>query len=149
MEAGARAVYDTTKSTSGGVALEVGAKTCVAFLHQLTCINGHFICSYLDSAAFIKAKINNSGVLALGKYIAFGQRCVTDVLVQPTLNRFALVSRLRSVSLLTHKSSMPLAPSDLRTRSANHRLVMKGVANCSSSLVSSLPLSHESDGLFA
>ena len=24
--------------------------------------------SYLDSAAFIKAKINNSGILALGKY---------------------------------------------------------------------------------
>ncbi|KIM89506.1 hypothetical protein PILCRDRAFT_813442 [Piloderma croceum F 1598] len=47
VEAGAKAVYDT-KATAPGVALEVGAK------------------AYLDSAAFIKAKINNSGVLALG-----------------------------------------------------------------------------------
>jgi voltage-dependent anion channel protein 2 len=47
VEAGAKAVYDT-KATAPGVALEVGAKT------------------YLDPAAFIKAKINNSGVLALG-----------------------------------------------------------------------------------
>ncbi|EIW80882.1 hypothetical protein CONPUDRAFT_82012 [Coniophora puteana RWD-64-598 SS2] len=47
VEAGAKAVYDT-KATTPGVALEVGAK------------------AYLDSAAFIKAKINNSGVLALG-----------------------------------------------------------------------------------
>jgi len=47
VEAGAKAVYDT-KATSPGVALEVGAKT------------------YLDRAAFVKAKINNSGVLALG-----------------------------------------------------------------------------------
>ncbi|KIJ07173.1 hypothetical protein PAXINDRAFT_90815 [Paxillus involutus ATCC 200175] len=47
VEAGAKAVYDS-KSTTSGVALEVGAK------------------AYLDSAAFVKAKINNSGVLALG-----------------------------------------------------------------------------------
>jgi len=47
VEAGAKAVYDT-KATAPGVALEVGAKT------------------QLDPAAFIKAKINNSGVLALG-----------------------------------------------------------------------------------
>ncbi|KAG2090515.1 eukaryotic porin/Tom40 [Suillus cothurnatus] len=47
VEAGAKAVYDT-KATTSGVALEVGTK------------------AYLDSAAFVKAKINNSGVLALG-----------------------------------------------------------------------------------
>lgn len=47
VEAGAKAIYDT-KATSPGVALEVGTKT------------------YLDSAAFVKAKINNSGVIALG-----------------------------------------------------------------------------------
>jgi voltage-dependent anion channel protein 2 len=46
VEAGAKAVYDS-KATHGGVALEVGTK------------------AYLDSAAFVKAKINNSGVLAL------------------------------------------------------------------------------------
>ncbi|KAJ7731000.1 voltage-dependent ion-selective channel [Mycena maculata] len=47
VEAGAKAVYDP-KLTNGGVAIEVGTKT------------------YLDSAAFVKAKINNAGVLALG-----------------------------------------------------------------------------------
>jgi voltage-dependent anion channel protein 2 len=47
VEAGARAVYDH-KSTHGGVNLEVGTKT------------------QLDSSAFIKAKINNAGVVALG-----------------------------------------------------------------------------------
>ncbi|KDR82503.1 hypothetical protein GALMADRAFT_57395 [Galerina marginata CBS 339.88] len=47
VEAGAKAIYDT-KATHGGVALEVGTKT------------------YLDSSAFVKAKINNSGVIALG-----------------------------------------------------------------------------------
>nr|ODN93240.1 voltage-dependent anion channel protein 2 [Cryptococcus depauperatus CBS 7841]ODO02606.1 voltage-dependent anion channel protein 2 [Cryptococcus depauperatus CBS 7855] len=47
VEAGAKAVYDT-KSTTGGVSLEVGAKT------------------YLDNAAFVKAKINNAGVLCFG-----------------------------------------------------------------------------------
>ncbi|KAJ7600895.1 eukaryotic porin/Tom40 [Mycena floridula] len=47
VEAGAKAVYDS-KTTHGGVALEVGAK------------------AYLDAAAFVKAKINNSGVVALG-----------------------------------------------------------------------------------
>jgi len=47
VEAGAKAVYDT-KATTAGVSLEVGAK------------------AYLDSAAFVKAKINNSGILALG-----------------------------------------------------------------------------------
>ncbi|KAJ7079795.1 voltage-dependent ion-selective channel [Mycena belliarum] len=47
IEAGAKAVYDP-KLTNGGVSIEVGTKT------------------YLDPAAFVKAKINNSGVLALG-----------------------------------------------------------------------------------
>ncbi|KAF9496546.1 hypothetical protein BDN71DRAFT_1389269 [Pleurotus eryngii] len=47
VEAGAKAVYDT-KATHGGVAIEVGTK------------------AYLDSAAFVKAKINNAGVIALG-----------------------------------------------------------------------------------
>nr|GAT52244.1 predicted protein [Mycena chlorophos] len=47
VEAGAKAVYDP-KLSANGVAIEVGTKT------------------YLDSAAFVKAKINNSGVLALG-----------------------------------------------------------------------------------
>jgi voltage-dependent anion channel protein 2 len=47
IEAGAKAVYDS-KATTGGVALEVGTKV------------------YLDPAAFVKAKINNVGVIALG-----------------------------------------------------------------------------------
>ena len=52
VEAGAKAVYDTRASTKGNVALEVAAKM------------------YLDGAAFVKAKINNNGVLALGKSIS-------------------------------------------------------------------------------
>ena len=48
VEAGAKAVYDTRAAPKGNVALEVGAKM------------------YLDNAAFVKAKINNSGVLGLG-----------------------------------------------------------------------------------
>jgi voltage-dependent anion channel protein 2 len=47
VEAGARAVYDT-KATTGGVSIEVGTK------------------AYLDNAAFVKAKINNAGLLVLG-----------------------------------------------------------------------------------
>jgi len=47
VEAGAKAIYDT-KATTTGVNLEVGSKV------------------YLDSAAFVKAKINNAGILALG-----------------------------------------------------------------------------------
>ncbi|EIW72829.1 hypothetical protein TREMEDRAFT_42010 [Tremella mesenterica DSM 1558] len=47
VDAGAKAVYDI-KSTTGGVSLEVGTKM------------------YLDNAAFVKAKINNSGVLCVG-----------------------------------------------------------------------------------
>jgi len=47
VEAGAKAIYDT-KATTAVVNLEVGAK------------------AYLDSAAFVKAKINNAGILALG-----------------------------------------------------------------------------------
>jgi len=47
IEAGAKAVYDT-KSTVGGMNLEVGTKT------------------YLDPSAFVKAKINNAGLLVLG-----------------------------------------------------------------------------------
>jgi len=46
VEAGAKAIYDT-KSTTSGIALEVGAK------------------AYLDSAAFVKAKINNQSILCL------------------------------------------------------------------------------------
>jgi len=46
VEAGAKAVYDS--KGHGGVGLEVGTK------------------AYLDSASFIKAKINNAGVIALG-----------------------------------------------------------------------------------
>ncbi|KAJ7812912.1 voltage-dependent ion-selective channel [Mycena leptocephala] len=49
VEAGAKAVYDPKHNN--GVSIEVGTKT------------------YLDSAAFVKAKINNSGVLALGTRI--------------------------------------------------------------------------------
>ena len=51
VEAGAKAIYDT-KATTQGVSLEVGAK------------------AYLDSAAFVKAKINNTGILALGALFA-------------------------------------------------------------------------------
>ncbi|CAL1712417.1 unnamed protein product [Somion occarium] len=47
VEAGAKAIYDT-KATTQGVSLEVGTKV------------------YLDAAAFVKAKINNAGVLAVG-----------------------------------------------------------------------------------
>ncbi|KAH8924884.1 hypothetical protein BT69DRAFT_1260875 [Atractiella rhizophila] len=47
VEAGAKAVWDS-KSTVGGVAMEVGCKT------------------YLDNSAFVKAKINNSGLVCLG-----------------------------------------------------------------------------------
>jgi len=46
-EAGAKAVYDT-QSNSSNVALEFGAK------------------HYLDNSAFVKAKINNLGIAALG-----------------------------------------------------------------------------------
>src|SRR6266571_4826881 len=48
VEAGARATYDS-KSTHGGVNIEVGTKT------------------HLDSSAFVKAKINSAGVINLGK----------------------------------------------------------------------------------
>lgn len=47
VEAGAKAIYDP-KSTHGGVSLEVGTKV------------------YLDASAFVKAKINNAGVVGLG-----------------------------------------------------------------------------------
>ncbi|KAF8631704.1 hypothetical protein AX15_002252 [Amanita polypyramis BW_CC] len=47
VEAGAKAVYDF-KATHGGVGIEVGAKT------------------FLDPSSFVKAKINNAGVIALG-----------------------------------------------------------------------------------
>ncbi|KAI0789603.1 eukaryotic porin/Tom40 [Abortiporus biennis] len=47
VEAGAKAIYDT-KATTQGISLEVGTK------------------AYLDTAAFVKAKINNAGILALG-----------------------------------------------------------------------------------
>jgi len=47
VEAGAKAIYDT-RATTPGVHLEVGTK------------------AYLDDGAFVKAKINNGGILALG-----------------------------------------------------------------------------------
>ncbi|GAA96332.1 uncharacterized protein L969DRAFT_88777 [Mixia osmundae IAM 14324] len=47
VEAGAKAIYDN-KSPSNKVSIEVGAKT------------------FLDNATFVKAKINNAGILALG-----------------------------------------------------------------------------------
>jgi len=47
VEAGAKAIYDP-KLTQGGIGIEVGAK------------------AYLDPASFIKAKISNAGVIALG-----------------------------------------------------------------------------------
>jgi len=47
VEAGAKAIYNS-KAPSSNVAMEVGVK------------------SYLDRAAFVKAKINNSGLLLLG-----------------------------------------------------------------------------------
>ena len=53
VEAGAKAVYDTRAAPKGNVALEVGAKM------------------YLDNAAFVKAKINNTGILALGAFFVF------------------------------------------------------------------------------
>lgn len=66
VEAGAKAVYDS-KNTHGGIALEVGTK---ALVHDfpanfLIVLMDYF--RYLDSAAFIKAKINNAGVVALGQ----------------------------------------------------------------------------------
>jgi voltage-dependent anion channel protein 2 len=64
VEAGAKAIYDT-KTTHHGVALEVGAKACVSDVRQYYSFADLFH-SYLDSAAFLKAKINNHGVLALG-----------------------------------------------------------------------------------
>lgn len=48
IEAGARATYDAKNAADGKVNLEVGTK------------------AYLDNAAFVKAKINNLGVLCLG-----------------------------------------------------------------------------------
>ncbi|EGG07262.1 uncharacterized protein MELLADRAFT_116326 [Melampsora larici-populina 98AG31] len=47
VEAGAKAIYNT-KSTSKDIILEVGTR------------------AYLDNASFIKAKINNNGILGLG-----------------------------------------------------------------------------------
>lgn len=64
VEAGAKAVYDS-KNTHGGVALEVGTKALVhSSCNVFLCVDGSF--RYLDNAAFIKAKINNAGVVALG-----------------------------------------------------------------------------------
>jgi voltage-dependent anion channel protein 2 len=72
IEAGAKAVYDA-KATHGGVALEVGTKT------------------YLDSSAFVKAKINNSGVIALGTsfYIVY----IMNVLLKVTFLGYTQVLR--------------------------------------------------------
>jgi hypothetical protein len=76
VEAGAKAVYDT-KSTTGGVSLEVGAKTYLV-RHALPLSAFCFAwpgCAYprtscppatQDNAAFVKAKVNNSGIVALG-----------------------------------------------------------------------------------
>ena len=69
VEAGAKAIYDT-KATTTGVNLEVGAKAYVYFLGVRSTSNSEHLraeYSYLDSAAFVKAKINNAGILALGK----------------------------------------------------------------------------------
>ena len=71
VEAGAKAIYDT-KATTTGVNLEVGAKAYVDPLRiDLTPNSEHLRakCRYLDSAAFVKAKINNAGILALGKRV--------------------------------------------------------------------------------
>lgn len=65
VEAGAKAVYDT-KQAKPGMALEFGAKMFVlCFLYQIFLTQPiHY--RYLDNAAYVKAKINNAGVLALG-----------------------------------------------------------------------------------
>lgn len=57
VEAGAKAVYDH-KATTSNVSLEVGAKAYVSssFHLPLWCNMATF-CSYLDSAAFVKAKV--------------------------------------------------------------------------------------------
>jgi len=47
VEAGAKAIYES-KAPQGGVSLEVGAK------------------AYLDAAAFVKAKVNSTGIVVLG-----------------------------------------------------------------------------------
>lgn len=70
VEAGAKAIYDT-KATTTGVNLEVGAKAYVSPLDIRSTPNSEHLLvkySYLDSAAFVKAKINNAGILALGKW---------------------------------------------------------------------------------
>ncbi|KAI8994223.1 voltage-dependent ion-selective channel [Trametes punicea] len=74
VEGGAKAVYDTRASPSGNVGLEIGAKM------------------YLDSAAAVKAKINNAGILALsyiqslrpGVRASFGLALDTQRLNDPT-----------------------------------------------------------------
>ena len=68
VEAGAKAVYDT-KATTPAVNLEVGVKTYVtASYPQNTELRRLRVDhSYLDEAAFVKAKINNAGILALGE----------------------------------------------------------------------------------
>ncbi|KAM0790318.1 hypothetical protein ACM66B_003204 [Microbotryomycetes sp. NB124-2] len=48
VEAGAKAIWDSKSTASSAVGLEVGTK------------------AYLDNTAFVKAKINNAGVLVLG-----------------------------------------------------------------------------------
>lgn len=71
VEAGAKAIYDTN-ATSPGVGLEVGTKAYAYHSTRLILVRpdgGHHNSSYLDSAAFIKAKINNAGVLAVGGYL--------------------------------------------------------------------------------
>ena len=89
VEAGAKAVYDTRAAPKGNVALEVGAKM------------------YLDNAAFVKAKINNTGILALGAFclLSFIREMFVVLMypgvVQATRSRSALVSVPRSVSPLT------------------------------------------------
>ncbi len=75
VEAGAKAIYDT-KATTQGVNLEVGAK---AYVFYQTCQGKRAdidAFSYLDSAAFIKAKINNTGILSLGTSLALSLRYV-------------------------------------------------------------------------
>jgi hypothetical protein len=98
VEAGAKAIYDP--KVAGAVAMEVGAK------------------AYLDSAAFVKAKINNSGVVALGPCQSVYFIASPDGCVQATRRRSAPASRRRLVSRSTPRSSTTLPPPARRTRSA-------------------------------
>ena len=69
VEVGGKLLYDT-KSTTGGVSLEIGAKTYLV----KPCLNPREVTELRclkDNAAFVKAKINNAGILCLGYTQAF------------------------------------------------------------------------------